>query len=675
MKQKEKIWALALILSLGLFFHAKNLNEFPLWTHAWAQSDRFAIALGFLDNGFDFFHPQTFVMNKQFPGDFLEPGTTSITAVDFPIHEYIIAAGMKLAQTRDPWVFRCYELLLSFLGLFYFYRLSRLVDNNKLSSLFLTGLVATAPLFTYYQAGFLPGIPSLSISIVGVYYYFKHRKTNKPGTFILSIALFTLAAATRTPFVIPLIAITSMEFLRMIQERKFFWKHWGTLFLGFGFLASYFIYNNHLRAEYGSIFLNKLKPAASFGEAIDIVATVFDTWIYHYFNPIQIVLLAFLITIAILQFLKKRGEFESLSRKLLQFTLISLLGCLFFLFAMLQQFRVHDYYFLDTFFLPGILFFLLLFRYLKSSIESINYSIYLAAGLLVLMVYLAASIQEEKRGTGHWDKIASMVRDYKGLDVKLDSMGISRSATLLVLDSQAPNIPFIRMQRKGFAVVTTSEANLKNALNWKYDYILLQDEWFLSDIFPNYPEIINYMHKVADLGPVSIFKHIEFEKERTLADFYRLNEKPALLKVNTDFETTLESPWEHTETDSTQSFEGKFAGITSPDNEFGITYRSPVTSIFNGKETMLIVSAAFLNPQLAPESRLVVAIDEGGKNVFYKDTPIETLKRERQAWKKSLSLFMIPACGTNCKLSVYIWNRGKNTIHIDNLDISVYSNN
>ena len=183
------------------------------------------------------------------------------------------------------------------------------------------------------------------------------------------------------------------------------------------------------------------------------------------------------------------------------------------------------------------------------------------------------------------------------------------------------------------------------------------------------------MHKVADLGPVSIFKHIEFEKERTLADFYRLNEKPALLQVNTDFETTLESPWEHTETDSTQSFEGKFAGITSPDNEFGITYRSPVTSIFNGKETMLIVSAAFLNPQLAPESRLVVAIDEGGKNVFYKDTPIETLKRERQAWKKSLSLFMIPACGTNCKLSVYIWNRGKNTIHIDNLDISVYSNN
>ncbi len=674
MKQKEKIWAFALILSLGLFFHAKNLNEFPLWTHAWAQSDRFAIALGFLDNGFDFFHPQTYVMNKQFPGDFLVPGTTSITAVDFPIHEYIIAAGMKLFQTRDPWVFRCYELLLSFLGLFYFYRLSRLVENDWMSSLFLTGIAATAPLFTYYQAGFLPGIPSLSISIIGVYYYFKHRKTSKTGTFILAITLFTIAAATRTTFVIPLIAIASMEFLRMIQERKFRWKHWVSLILGFSFIAFYFIYNNQLRVQYGSLFLNKLKPAASFGEAIDIVSNVIDTWIYHYFNPIQIVLLSFLIIIAIYQYLKKRGGFESLSKNLLQFALICFLGCLFFLFAMLQQFRVHDYYFLDTFFLPGILAFILLFRYLKSSIESINYSMYLGAGLLVLMVYFTATIQEEKRGTGHWDKIASMVRDYKGMDVKLDSMGIARSAILLVLDSQAPNIPFIRMQRKGFAVVTTSEENLRNALQWKYDYILLQDEWFLSDIYPNYPEIINYMHKVADLGPVSIFKHIDFEKERTLADFYQLNEKKALLKISNDFEIKVESPWEHTETDSTQSFEGKYSGITSSENEFGITYRSPITSIFNRKETMLIVSAALLNPQLAPESRLVVAIDEDGKNVFYKDTPIETLKKERNAWKKSLSLFMIPTCGPNCKLSVYIWNRGKNTIHIDNLDISVYQN-
>ena len=118
MKKKELFIVFSLLLGLGLFFHGDKINEFPLYTHAWAQADRYAIALGFLENNFNLFYPQTFVLNTQFPHDFLIAGATGITSVDLPIHEYLVAGIMNIIDTRAPWVFRVYELFFSCIGYF-----------------------------------------------------------------------------------------------------------------------------------------------------------------------------------------------------------------------------------------------------------------------------------------------------------------------------------------------------------------------------------------------------------------------------------------------------------------------------------------------------------------------------------------------------------------------------
>ena len=673
-QRKEHIGVFSLLLLLGLFFHIKNLNEFPLWTHAWAQSDRYAISLGFLDNGFDLLHPQTFVMNTQFPGEFQAPGKTSITAVDFPIHEYVIAGCMKLMGTREPWVFRVYELLLGVIGMFYLFRLSRLLGNGSISSFFIAAFAATSPVWVYYQAGFLPGIPALSCALIGLFYYFRYRIEAKENAFIVALLFFTLAAAVRTTFVIPFISIVGLEVLRMLQERRIRWKNLLIPAAGFIFLLAYMKYNSYLRNTYGSLFLHHLKPATSWAEMTDILKEARERWLFHYFSPLQYGFLAFVLGIAGVFLLRKKFAFEKSTVQLALFIAVDGLGCCLFLAAMFQQFRAHDYYFIDTFFLPLVLLLLLLLRVLEKEIKRIPQWIQAGSTALLVagMVVLSLKIQAEKKVTGPWDKTASLVFDYEGLDVKLDSVGVSREAIVLILDDPAPNIPLIRMQRKGLAVVNTSYDNLVKALGWKYDYILIQDNWFMNDIYPNFPAIINMLERKWDLGPVSVFTKRKEIKAQTLYDFFGLSEKTPALDVHCDFETAPDAHWNNATLDSTIVANGKCAGKTDSAQEYGVSYKLSDSDLFSMKESMLSINAHYFHPELFPGCRVVVSVDERGQNVFYKDMPIEYVRTETREWKASHQLISIPRFGSNVDLTVYIWNREHNEVRIDDINITLF---
>ena len=165
------VLALLVVLSL-LFFHWKNLNSFPSKIHAWSQSDRYALALGFLNNNFDLFHPQTYNLTES-PYLNPTPRKTSITAVDFPINDYSAALIMKAFNTTDPWCFRIYTFIYSVLGLFFLFLLSNLFLRNRWLSLVIVLFCLTSPVYLYYQIGFLPSIPAISNLFIGLYFYFR----------------------------------------------------------------------------------------------------------------------------------------------------------------------------------------------------------------------------------------------------------------------------------------------------------------------------------------------------------------------------------------------------------------------------------------------------------------------------------------------------------------------
>jgi hypothetical protein len=232
MNSKRNSFIIVLVILIcGFIFQKKYINEFPSFIHAWAQSDRYALALGFLNNNFDFFHPQTFVLNHQFPGNYLVPSENGITSVDFPIHDYIPALLMGIFHTTSPWCFRLYILMYSFIGLFFLYKITTLFKYDLFTSILLILFAATSPVFVYYQAGFLPSIPSLANGFIGLFYFIKYKTQNNNCPYYWSILFLTLAALSRTPFSILLLSVVINELFYFLKSKKFCWsKFYITLF-------------------------------------------------------------------------------------------------------------------------------------------------------------------------------------------------------------------------------------------------------------------------------------------------------------------------------------------------------------------------------------------------------------------------------------------------------------
>jgi acetolactate synthase regulatory subunit len=88
---------------------------------------------------------------------------------------------------------------------------------------------------------------------------------------------------------------------------------------------------------------------------------------------------------------------------------------------------------------------------------------------------------------------------------------------MLIIDDIAPNIPFILMQRKGFVVMNTNQKNIEDALKWDYNYIIVQNEYFIPEIYTPYPNILSKLNKIADNGKISVCK-LSANNQQSLLD-------------------------------------------------------------------------------------------------------------------------------------------------------------
>lgn len=54
---RKDLTSLLFILVFGGIIQHSYMKEFPSFIHAWAQTDRYAMAIAFTENGMDLFHP------------------------------------------------------------------------------------------------------------------------------------------------------------------------------------------------------------------------------------------------------------------------------------------------------------------------------------------------------------------------------------------------------------------------------------------------------------------------------------------------------------------------------------------------------------------------------------------------------------------------------------------
>ena len=267
------------------------------------------------------------------------------------------------------------------------------------------------------------------------------------------------------------------------------------------------IWNMHLRAQNGSLFLNYLLPVRNWQDVREVFESINNLWMFRYFSELQhwVVLLSVIAGITFFIIRKKKLNQSSL----FWFSMIYLLGTLFFFIAMLRQYNQHDYYFLDSFFIPILICFILALRQLPQPDK-----IWSVAISVVLVVACVFMLKTAKQGFDYmrYDGERSMIcaENYAGSDIWLDEMGIDKNAKILSMFSYPQNSPFILMNRKGYSLMFDDGKTVGSVVKFDYDYMIIENEIF-NIKSTQMPDIYSRFELVASNGKLSIYKKTDIK--------------------------------------------------------------------------------------------------------------------------------------------------------------------
>jgi Dolichyl-phosphate-mannose-protein mannosyltransferase len=154
---------------------------------SWRQSDVAAIARNFSENGFHFTRPQI-----DWAGN--EPG---YVGTEFPILPFLAALCYRGVGVQE-WIGRIQGVLFFIVALPFFFGLVRRIFGEVVA-VWATFFYAFAPLSIVASRAFIPDVPSLSLAIVGLYFFLRWIEEDRFAWLVLSALLVSLALLIKLP--------------------------------------------------------------------------------------------------------------------------------------------------------------------------------------------------------------------------------------------------------------------------------------------------------------------------------------------------------------------------------------------------------------------------------------------------------------------------------------------
>ena len=186
------LWILAVAVRLVLI-------DQPCVDHwSWRQSDVAAIARNFFEGGFRFGYPQI-----DWAGS-----SAGYVGTEFPILPFLAAICYKFAGIHE-WMGRSQSVIFFAISLPFFFLLVR-ETFDSVAAIWATFFYAFAPLNVFAGRSFMPDVPSLSLGIIGLYFFLHWVRDPKPASFYLfaiAISLSILIKATSLVIAAPLLCV------------------------------------------------------------------------------------------------------------------------------------------------------------------------------------------------------------------------------------------------------------------------------------------------------------------------------------------------------------------------------------------------------------------------------------------------------------------------------------
>jgi 4-amino-4-deoxy-L-arabinose transferase-like glycosyltransferase len=199
----DRTLRLALLIgfvAVAVRFIAINQPFVDDWS--WRQSDVAAIARNFFLHGFHFAYPQI-----DWAGG--EPG---YVGTEFPILPFLAALAYRFVGLHE-WVGRIQAVLLFATSLpFFFLLVRRLADDT--AAVWALLFYSFAPLQLMASRCFMPDVPSLSLSIVGLYFFFRWTESDRLQFFAFSALAICLAILIKIPTALIGVPLAVLAFSR-----------------------------------------------------------------------------------------------------------------------------------------------------------------------------------------------------------------------------------------------------------------------------------------------------------------------------------------------------------------------------------------------------------------------------------------------------------------------------
>jgi 4-amino-4-deoxy-L-arabinose transferase-like glycosyltransferase len=206
-----------LAITLSIFAVALRLvgiNQ-PYIDHwSWRQSDVAAIARNFSEHGFHFAYPQI-----DWAG-----GAPGYVGTEFPILPFLAAICYKFAGVHD-WIGRSQAVIFFALSLPLFFLLVREIFGDA-AAIWATFFYSFAPLNVFAGRSFMPDVPSLSLALIGLYFFLRWIDDERPMLFVAAAIAISLSLLIKLPTVVigaPLLFLVWQKWRWNFLRRPMLW--------------------------------------------------------------------------------------------------------------------------------------------------------------------------------------------------------------------------------------------------------------------------------------------------------------------------------------------------------------------------------------------------------------------------------------------------------------------
>ncbi len=667
-KTKSAIILLSLII-IGLFFiynYHNIITKKPQSVHAWRQSDCASQALNYAERNMNFLKPQ---IHCQVSEDY----QSGYCVEEFPVVFYLVGVLHSIFGHID-FIFRAFNLLIFFIGLYYLFFLYKKTIVNNTWALFLTVFLFTSPLFVFYANNYILNTPAFALTLIGWFYFISWLESKKRKTLFLSFLLFTLASLLKISEMISIFTIAGILFLdyfrivkfnanRRLITMPFLLAFYIIVALALSYLWYYYShYYNTIHDQHYYYYSIRDIFSLTKDEIDHVKGLITDYWRYHYHNKISLYFMAITLLLNII-FIKWAN------RLFISITIIMFVGSVMFLLLFYWNLGDHDYYVISLFItiiFSLITFFDLCMRKLSQIIISKWVKLIFASFLIYSVSYADKKITERYDG---WENSVFLNSHSDIYEIKpyLDEINIPYDAKVISIPDATPNLTLYLMNRLGWTNFIENDHSklIPFAIERGAGYIVISDPAILTDEGVK-PYLFN---KIGQFRNASIFS---LDSVIVVSSIWKPVSETVIWnmeKVSSDgkfiISDTLDRVINNTNLSDERSFSGKHS-IKVETGDFALNYYED-NLIPN--QRYIVQLKVFTGEQ--NNSSLIVCISSPEE--FYRHTN-KGIVIHGTEWKLFELEFTVPPETKNRTLSVDFHNIDEHDIFIDDFSIAKYTN-